>query len=213
MTAKEFWDKIKMSLSDQGKTFVWLCQQAGVSVQIMKNRIYKKRIPDVEDTLKMMAVLGTTVEDFFGLEAQFSSGTDITGAADSEKIPVYKQIFSFNEEHKDFGGEYIDGYIEIPEDLQSKRFHGHLAAGKIHGDSMEPAAFNDDIVIYDDLGYQEDGIYAIIFGKKGFVKRLQWVAVGVKIISDNPAYESVFAENDSKELEIIGKVHYVLHKV
>ena len=65
MDAKLFWDKVKKAISDQGKTFVWLCEQAGVSVQIMKNRIYKERIPDVEDTLKMMAVLGTTVEEFF----------------------------------------------------------------------------------------------------------------------------------------------------
>ena len=51
MTADEFWDKIKKTVSDQGKTFVWLCEQANVNVQIMKNRIYKGRIPDVENTL------------------------------------------------------------------------------------------------------------------------------------------------------------------
>ena len=39
MDAKLFWDKVKKAISDQGKTFVWLCEQAGVSVQIMKNRI------------------------------------------------------------------------------------------------------------------------------------------------------------------------------
>ena len=65
MNAKTFWDKIKLAISEQGKTFVWLCDQAGVSVQIMKNRIYKERIPDVEDTLKLLSVLGTTVEAFF----------------------------------------------------------------------------------------------------------------------------------------------------
>ena len=53
----------------------------------------------------------------------------------------------------------------------------------------------------------------IIFEEKGFVKRLQRVSGGVKIISDNPAYETMFAKNDTEELKIIGKVHYVLHKV
>ena len=36
MDAKLFWENIKKVLSEQGKTFVWLCEQAGVSVQVMK---------------------------------------------------------------------------------------------------------------------------------------------------------------------------------
>ena len=213
MTAKDFWDKVKKAISTKGKTFVWLCEQAGVSVQIMKNRIYKERIPDVEDTLKMMAVLGTTVEEFFGVEAQFSARTVMVMAADSEKIPVFEQFFFCANGQYVPDSEYVDGYIEVPDDLKSKRFQGHLVASKIRGDSMESTIFNGDTVICDDLGYQEDGIYAIIFEEKGFVKRLQRVSGGVKIISDNPAYESMFAKNDTEELKIIGKVHYILHKV
>ena len=76
MDAKTFWDKIKLAISEQGKTFVWLCNQAGVSVQIMKNRIYKERIPDVEDTLKLLSVLGTTVEAFFNGDNQGNSISD-----------------------------------------------------------------------------------------------------------------------------------------
>ena len=48
MDAKLFWDKVKKAISDQGKTFVWLCEQAGVSVQIMKNRL----IPDCPERSK-----------------------------------------------------------------------------------------------------------------------------------------------------------------
>ena len=118
MDAKLFWDKVKKAISDQGKTFVWLCEQAGVSVQIMKNRIYKERIPDVEDTLKMMAVLGTTVEEFFGVEAQFPAKTVMSCAADSEKIPVLEQFFSCGNGQYVPDSEYVDGYIEVPDDLK-----------------------------------------------------------------------------------------------
>lgn len=204
---------IKKVLSEQGKTFVWLCEQAGVSVQVMKNRIYKERIPDVEDTLKLMAVLGTTVEEFFGVDIQLPPKVVVECAADTEKIPVFEQFFSCGKGQYVPETEYINGYIAIPEDLKTKRFEGHLAASKIRGDSMEPTIFNGDTVICDDLGYQEDGIYAIIFEGQGFVKRLQRVAGGVRIISDNQAYEAMFAKNDTEELKIIGKVHYVLHKV
>lgn len=213
MDAKLFWGNIKKVLSEQGKTFVWLCEQAGVSVQVMKNRIYKERIPDVEDTLKLMAVLGTTVEEFFGVDIQLPPKVVVECAADTEKIPVFEQFFSCGKGQYVPETEYINGYIAIPEDLKTKRFEGHLAASKIRGDSMEPTIFNGDTVICDDLGYQEDGIYAIIFEGQGFVKRLQRVAGGVRIISDNQAYEAMFAKNDTEELKIIGKVHYVLHKV
>ena len=213
MDAKLFWENSKKVLSEQGKTFVWLCEQAGVSVQVMKNRIYKERIPDVEDTLKLMAVLGTTVEEFFGVDIQLPPKVVVECAADTEKIPVFEQFFSCGKGQYVPETEYINGYIAIPEDLKTKRFEGHLAASKIRGDSMEPTIFNGDTVICDDLGYQEDGIYAIIFEGQGFVKRLQRVAGGVRIISDNQAYEAMFAKNDTEELKIIGKVHYVLHKV
>ena len=213
MNAKLFWENIKKVLSEQGKTFVWLCEQAGVSVQVMKNRIYKERIPDVEDTLKLMAILGTTVEEFFGVDIQLPPKVVVECAADTEKIPVFEQFFSCGKGQYVPETEYINGYIAIPEDLKTKRFEGHLAASKIRGDSMEPTIFNGDTVICDDLGYQEDGIYAIIFEGQGFVKRLQRVAGGVRIISDNQAYEAMFAKNDTEELKIIGKVHYVLHKV
>lgn len=213
MDAKLFWENIKKVLSEQGKTFVWLCEQAGVSVQVMKNRIYKERIPDVEDTLKLMAVLGTTVEEFFGVDIQLPPKVVVECAADTEKIPVFEQFFSCGKGQYVPETEYMNGYIAIPEDLKTKRFEGHLAASKIRGDSMEPTIFNGDTVICDDLGYQEDGIYAIIFEGQGFVKRLQRVAGGVRIISDNQAYEAMFAKNDTEELKIIGKVHYVLHKV
>ena len=213
MDAKLFWENIKKVLSEQGKTFVWLCEQAGVSKKIKKNRIYKERIPDVEDTLKLMAILGTTVEEFFGVDIQLPPKVVVECAADTEKIPVFEQFFSCGKGQYVPETEYINGYIAIPEDLKTKRFEGHLAASKIRGDSMEPTIFNGDTVICDDLGYQEDGIYAIIFEGQGFVKRLQRVAGGVRIISDNQAYEAMFAKNDTEELKIIGKVHYVLHKV
>ena len=192
---------------------MWLCAQAKVDVQIMKNRIYKGRIPDVEDTLKLLAVLGITVEEFFGVEAQFPARKVVLESADTEKIPVYEQFFSCVPGQFVPDSEYIDSFIEVPEDLKTKRLKGHLLAARIRGDSMEPTIFNGDTVICDDLGYQEDGIYAIIFEGKGFVKRLQRVSGGLKIISDNAVYESMFAKNDTEGLKIIGKVHYVLHKV
>ena len=202
MTAKEFWDKIKSILNERKLTFVWLCEEAGVSLQIMKNRIYKERIPDVDNTLKLLAVLGITFEEFFGVEDLFPVKKEIQ-AGKSEMLPVYE----------DFTRKKIEDYIAVPEDLKTKRFEGHLFAVKMGGDSMAPAISNGDTVICDDFGYQADGLYAIVFNEMCCVKRLQWISGGIKIISDNKQYEAMFVKADSKEFKVIGKVLYVLHKV
>ena len=192
MTASEFWEKIKKILNERKQTFVWLCEQAGVDVQIMKNRIYKERIPDVENTLKLLAVLGITFEEFFGVEDLF---------------PVK------NEKGPKDGDGLLEGDISIPEELKTKKFKGHLFSTTIGGDSMAPTLSDGDTVIFDDFGYLADGIYAVSFEERCYVKRLQQVSGGIKLISDNRNYEAVLVNADSDKLKIIGKVHYVLHKV
>lgn len=180
MTAEDFWNKVKSRLSEQGKTFVWLCEKAGVSVQIMKNRIYKNRIPDVDDTLKLFSVLGVTIEDFYGVQDKFpSKESTVSGKEEGspeEKIPGYDQF-------------------------------------RMCGDSMEPTISSGDTVFCDNEGYQEDGIYAVVYRGNSFVKRLQMVSGGMKIISDNPAYEPILAKSESGELKVIGRAHYVLHRL
>lgn len=217
MTAQDFWDKVKHLLADQGKTFVWLCEQAGVSVQVMKNRIYKNRIPDVDETLKLLSVLGVTVEELFGVKSPASNPDfSLTGqkfTLNDQKIPVYEQFSSCGFGQYVPDSQIVENYIEIPEELKGKRLTGHLAASKIRGDSMEPTIFSGDTVICDNRGFNEDGIYAVIYQGKGFVKRLQSVSEGVKITSDNPVYEPVLVQKDSVELRVIGQVHYVLHKL
>ena len=217
MTAEDFWNKVKARLSEEGKTFVWLCEQAKVDVQIMKNRIYKNRIPDVDDTLKLLSVLGETVEEFYEMQELFpaknTTSAESVTVSEDERIPVYDQVFSCG--HGQFvpDTEIVDNYISVPEELRGKKFLGRLAASKIRGDSMEPTIYNGDTVICDNMGYLEDGIYAVIYQGKGFVKRLQTVSGGMKIISDNAAYEPMFVKNGSDELNVIGRVHYVLHKL
>lgn len=211
MEASEFWEKIKQILSERGKSFDWLCEQAKVPVQIMRNRIYKSRIPGVEDTLKLFSVLDISIEDFYGIKKhkkQFEN-------CDKSQIPVYDQIFSQDFSAENSGPAIIEGYITVPDDL--KKYDGHLVATTVKGDSMEPSLFDGDAVLCDNLGFKEDGLYAIFFNGKSCIKRLQQGQGGVKIISDNRSYDSVFekipAPDSETQFRIIGKVHYVLHKL
>lgn len=79
---------------------------------------------------------------------------------------------------------------------------------------MEPTIHNGDTVLCDNKGYdKDDGIYAIIYSGKGFVKRLQPLADGVKIISDNPLYQPITEKCETEQFQIIGKVLMVMHKL
>ena len=209
MEAVEFWKKIKHELSQKGKTQEWLCEQTGMELQAMRNRIYKNRFPTIEEVLKIVAVFDTTVEDFFG-GAQ--NKLAIATRKDVILIPVMEQAFSAGFGQFVPDTEKITEYISVPKEL--KNFGGKLAASRVKGDSMEPTLFNDDIIICDLNGYDgTDGIYTIIYKGNGFVKRLQRTSDGVKIISDNRHYDSMFESSQSEDFRVIGKVRSVMHSL
>ena len=67
MEAVDFWNRIKEKLSEKGKTQEWLCNETGMDLQSMRNRIYKSRFPSIEEALRILSVFDTTAEDFFGI--------------------------------------------------------------------------------------------------------------------------------------------------
>lgn len=85
-----------------------------------------------------------------------------------------------------------------------------LALIEVHGDSMEPALKNSDLVLIDlrSGGLSADGIYVIQHRGHLLVKRIQCKFDGTVLIkSDNPAYESeVLNPSDAEELVIVGRV-------
>lgn len=85
-----------------------------------------------------------------------------------------------------------------------------LALIEVHGDSMEPALQNSDLVLIDlrssDLAV--DGIYVIQHRGHLLVKRVQCKFDGTVVIkSDNPAYETeVLKPEEADRLVIVGRV-------
>ncbi len=207
MEAAEFWKKIKEKLNEEGKTQEWLCNETGMDLQSLRNRIYKNRFPSIEEALKILSLFNTSAEAFFGI-----STASLTQAAgkDVMLIPVLDQAFSAG--HGQFvpDQEEITEYISVPSDL--RKYGSDFAASRVRGDSMEPTLFDGDIIICDVNGYDgTDGIYTVIYRGKGFVKRLQRTSEGVKIISDNRHYDPMFENAESEDFRVIGKVRSVMH--
>ena len=102
------------------------------------------------------------------------------------------------------------GLICVPESL--REYKENIGVLRVKGDSMTPTLNNGDLVICDSCGYDNgEGIYAIRLNGNGYVKRIQ-VGKGELIIkSDNSRYEPITEPLNSQNVEIIGKVHYVIH--
>ncbi|MCR5437246.1 MAG: XRE family transcriptional regulator [Treponema sp.] len=208
MEATDFWNRIKAKLAENGKTQEWLCTKTGMDLQSMRNRIYKSRFPSIEEALRILAVFGTTAEEFFGIS---NEGLKTTISEDVMLIPVVDQVFSAGHGQYVPDSDTVTDYIAVPKEL--RKYGDKFAASRVKGDSMEPTLFSGDIIICDMNGYDDDGIYTIIYKGNGFVKRLQRTSEGVKIISDNKYYDSMFESFETEDFRVIGKVRSVIHNV
>lgn len=108
--------------------------------------------------------------------------------------------------------DQIVDYFPFPQEWISKMglARQQLALIEVHGDSMEPALCNDDIVLID-LRLSElsaDGIYVIQHRGHLLVKRIQSKLDGTVVIkSDNPAYEpEVLKPDEAERLVVVGRV-------
>ncbi|USD60771.1 helix-turn-helix domain-containing protein [Vibrio sp. SCSIO 43140] len=80
----------------------------------------------------------------------------------------------------------------------------------VRGDSMSPTLKNQSIVMVNRVdGFSTDGIYVFRYDGRLMVKRLQFLPNGIKVVSDNTAYEPWELEKKdikSADFEIIGEV-------
>lgn len=80
----------------------------------------------------------------------------------------------------------------------------------VRGDSMSPTLQNQSIVMVNRVdGFTTDGVYVFRFDSRLMVKRLQFLPNGIKVVSDNTAYEAwELSREDIKgaDFEIIGEV-------
>lgn len=204
MEADIFWKKVKQILTEKDHNQEWLCEQAGIPLSTLRNKICISRMPTFEEVMKILKVFKMTLEDF--------TAYPDTPQKDVINIPVYEQAFSAGR-GQEFGdsSEIID-YVALPNEL--KKYTDNMRASYVRGDSMEPTLFDNDIIVYDNFGYDgTDGIYAINYRGCAFVKRLQRAKDYVRIISDNKKYDEMTENGESEDFRVVGKVRYVMHKV
>lgn len=143
---------------------------------------------------------------------QYGEGAEPTAdTSDTLLIPQYDVSASCG------GGAFVDNETIIRNIRVSREFirrYAPFANPKalniitVTGDSMSPTIEDGDSVIVDtsDTEVRREGLYAIQMNGSLFVKRLQILPNGLRIISDNPLYPPIdIGEQDS--LTVIGKCY------
>lgn len=204
LTEELFWNEVKARLKSMGKNQEWLCDKTGILLGTLRNRISQSRYPTMEEAIRIAELLDMSFDDFGEIA--------LKGSKDGNAVPVFDEAFSAGR------GQFIPDladvkeYVECPKDLVS--IHEHIIAAHVRGDSMYPTLHDDDMIYFDTLGFDNlDGVYTIFYNGNGYVKRLMKTPTGIKVISDNPVYPPFEVSFKSEELQIIGKVRYVLHKL
>ena len=217
MDAEQFWDKVKLRLSELGKRQDWLSSETGIILQSIRNKIHLQKFPSLEDTLSILKALDLSWADFEKypnleeelqeeIEPVTETKTETPIAEPEKRIPVLELAFSAG--HGQYQPEYaeIKKYLPIPDEL--KYLGDSLQAGYVRGRSMEPTFFDEDIIIYDRNGYDgKDGVYVIIYSGWAYIKRLHKTKEGVEIISDNKEFSPMFEKAESDDFYVIGRVH------
>lgn len=183
----------------------------------LRRYLYEGTIPPVDRALKLAQAGGVSFEWLVfgtGEQAKFHrvASNDLIPEQSGEftTIPAY-QVFA----SAGHGATITDEPLAEPMAFRSDwlRREGFdptkMAVIRAKGDSMEPT-INDGDVILVRLKNGEaprDGLYVLRLDGGLFVKRLQFDLGGVRIISDNPLYQSRdLSKEELAELDLVGRV-------
>lgn len=120
------------------------------------------------------------------------------------------------------GGKFSDGVIGTDDFLAFRKEWinrtsltvSQLVAINTDGDSMFPTIPENATVLIDkSKNTAKDGrIYVVRIGNQLYIKRIQWLPTGLRLISDNTIYDPIDllkADLDSSDIEIYGQVVHI----
>ena len=202
-----FWEGIKKLCKQHGITQRELSVKIGKSAHTIETQMFRGTVPDAHEINQIAKVFGISpgdllINNFDGITRDIPTNAFV--------VPILDQELSAGNGVDLPSTDVVTGYFPVPKELS--RYGEQLAALHVRGDSREPTLRSGDMVVCDSCGWDgTEGLYAIRLNGCGYVKRVQ-AARGTCIIrSDNPKYGSFEAPAD--KLELIGRVHYVIHKL
>ena len=205
-----FWERVQKLCKKNGITQRELSERMGYGARNLEIKIQRNSLPNVEELKKLSDIFNVSFDFLIdGLE----TAEKTVALKDDNKffVPVLNQKLSAGY------GQYLQeepkiiGYMEVPRYL--KQYGEKLGLLYVDGDSMEPTLRRGDLVLCDSCGYSGEGLYAIIRDGDGYVKRVYKDSGKFIIKSDNPMYPTKEEPQESENLGIVGRVHYVIKHI
>lgn len=191
MSVIDLMARVRRQLSEQGFSQASFARQIDVSPQTLSGWLSGRNRPGVEEVIRMCEVL--RVSPSWLLTGMENSPQQSLVADDFVCIPLYDVQASCG------NGCYVDNacvcdLIRVNRPWIARHcgvVNQHaLNLIAISGDSMSPTLKDGDFVVVDTSAKMiyTDAMYAYNLDDDLFVKRIQRVGRGLRIISDNPAY-------------------------
>lgn len=190
-------ERIKHRIVEMGITQADLAGRVGVSRQVVNGWIHGRGSPRGKETLARLAdALQCSVNYLlYGEKTEADEGIAEDGS-EYISIPCFDAKASCGSGVENFDAQ---GVKLIKVALSWLRVH--VRSGSLRnlniitasGDSMEPTFHDGDLVLIDtsETSIHSDRIYCLVIENELFLKRVQRIPSGVRLISDNPRYPAV----------------------
>lgn len=189
----------------------------------LRRYLYEGTIPPIDRALNLARAGGVSFEWLaFGIEESSSSFNHVSKNQHATDISIainhgeFTTIPAYHVEASAGHGSMI-GNEELAEPMAFRSDWLHregldpakLAVIRAKGDSMEPTINDGDVMLIRLKNGEppRDGLHVLRLDGGLFVKRLQFDLGGVRVISDNPLYQSRdLSRAELAELDLVGRV-------
>lgn len=214
----DFAARLNELISLSGISITQLSEKTGVTYEMVRRYTLGTAKPRTPTMRKLSAVLGV---DAAYLE--YGVGKPSQGGADGHDVnrniqDVYRVDVLDLAVSAGPGNYMLSDYVEVLYAIEFTTEHARSLFGNrpqqdvkvmtVSGDSMAPTLVSGDRLFVDISvrHFQTDGVYSFVFGKTFHVKRLQMQGDKLAVLSDNPAYEKWYVnENNQDQLYVMGK--------
>ncbi|MCW4804859.1 XRE family transcriptional regulator [Enterobacter hormaechei] len=214
---------------DFSKRLALACEKAGFQIHGRQAKIAKKMkltpkavskwfngeaIPRRGKLQDLAALLGTSVTYLLG----DSSEDGIIKRQANMSSDVYRVDVLDLSVSAGPGNYMLSDYVEVLYAIEFTTEHARSLFGNrpqqdvkvmtVSGDSMAPTLVSGDRLFVDISvrHFQTDGVYSFVYGRTFHVKRLQMQGDKLAVLSDNPAYEKWYInEENQDQLYVMGK--------
>jgi|GEM_PF-1925164 len=217
---KAIWDRRKREWADRGDklTQTIAADRFGWSEQSAVSQYLLGKVSlNLNAALKFARLLDFPVEELNSEWGYPAPATENHGSSDSVQVRYYPDIFASAGHGCLPISEATVTVMEVARSALTRKNINPDKAALIQadGDSMRGTVEHGDIMLIDlsDTAARDGRVYVFSIGEDVLVKRVQRIPNGIKMIADNPAYDSitVMDEDQATSVSVIGRVVIAWH--